>query len=282
MNRSCPRTSATFLALSLALAGASVALTPVHAAEVPAELKDVGFDEKLGGQVSTADLQFLDEAGKPVRLGDYFKKGRPVLLNLLYFECPNLCNFLLNGLVDTLKTMDWTPGKQFEIVSVSINPKEGADLAAKKKASYLKSYSRPEAGEGWHFLVSPDESQVKRLADQVGFKYKWDEQQKQYAHGAALFVLTPDGKISRYLYGIQFKEKDLRLALLEASGGKIGTIVDRMILFCYQYNPVTRTYSVIASRLMQAGGALTVLILGLWMLVFWKSQKSQWKGESIS
>jgi protein SCO1/2 len=254
----------------------------VHAAEIPGELQDVGFDEKLGGSVTLSELTFKNEAGQSVQLSDYFKSGKPVLLNLLYFECPNLCNFLLNGMVDTLKTMDWTPGRQFEIVSVSVDPREGPELAAKKKASYLKSYSRPEAAEGWHFLTSPDESQAKRLADQVGFKYKWDEKEKQYAHGAAIFILTPQGKISRYLYGVQFKEKDLRLALVEASDGKIGTIVDRILLFCYRYNPVTRTYSIVATRLMQAGGAVTVLVLGLWMLFFWRSQKSQWKGESIS
>jgi protein SCO1/2 len=272
--------SAKALGLALLLyAGFSAG---AHAAEIPGELQDVGFDEKLGGSVTLSELTFKNEAGQSVQLSDYFKSGKPVLLNLLYFECPNLCNFLLNGMVDTLKTMDWTPGRQFEIVSVSVDPREGPELAAKKKASYLKSYSRPEAAEGWHFLTSPDESQVKRLADQVGFKYKWDEKEKQYAHGAALFILTPQGKISRYLYGVQFKEKDLRLALVEASDGKIGTIVDRILLFCYRYNPVTRTYSIVATRLMQAGGAVTVLVLGLWMLFFWRSQKSQWKGESIS
>ena len=240
--------------------------------EVPAALKDIGITEKLGSQVSIQDLTFKDEDGKDVKLADFFSKKRPVLLNLVYFECPNLCSFVLNGLVDSLKPFPWTPGKEFEIVTVSIDPHEKPSLASKKKANYLRSYGRPEATTGWHFLTG-DEKLIKRLASEVGFGYRYNEEERQYAHSAAQFVLTPEGKISRYLYGIEYSEKDLRLALLEASNGQIGTIVDRFMLFCYRYDPQSRRYSVYLTKVMQTGCAGTIVVFGGYLAVFWRRQR---------
>lgn len=258
-------------ALLIALSFCSTAF----AQDIPKELQDVGIVEKLGQSVSVHELSFADEDGKPVQLGEYFKKGHPVLLNVGYYGCATLCSFVLNGLLESLKKTPWVPGKQFELVSVTIDPDDQPALAKKKKANYIADYGRPEAAEGWHFLtVLPGrEDQVRKLADQVGFRYKYDEQQKQYAHGAALFVLTPEGKISRYLYGIQYPEKDLRLALVEASNGKIGTVIDRILLFCYRYDPLTRKYSLYLSRLMQAGGAGTVFFFGAYLAVFWRRER---------
>ncbi len=247
------------------------------AAEIPQPLQEVGILDKNGSQVAIRELTFRDETGAEVRLEKYFQAKRPVILTLVYYECPNLCNFLLNGLVDSMKPLEWTPGKRFDIVSVSINPKEPPSLAAAKKASYLKSYGRPEAAEGWHFLTG-SEDQVRRLADQVGFQYKYDDKEKQYAHAAGLFVLTPEGRLSRTLYGIAWQVKDLRLALLEASNGKIGTVIDRILLFCYRYNPDTRKYSMALMRVMQAGGATTVLVMGSMLMIFWRKQRREGKG----
>ena len=162
--------------------------------------------------------------------------------------------------------------EKFEIVSVSINPRETPALATRKKESYLKAYGRPQAASGWHFLTG-DEAQIQKLAAEVGFGYRYDSQEKQYAHSAALFVLTPEGKISRYLYGIEFPVKDFRLALLEATRGKIGTVVDRILLFCYRYDPYTRSYSVYLAKLMQAGCGATILIFGSYLFVFWRRQR---------
>lgn len=260
------------MALSLALYS-----FPSQSAEIPKPLQEVGILDKNGSQVAIRELTFRDETGSEVRLEKYFQSKRPVILTLVYYECPNLCNFLLNGLVDSMKPLEWTPGKRFDIVSVSINPKETPALATSKKASYLKSYGRPEAAEGWHFLTG-SEDQIRRLADQVGFQYKYDEKEKQYAHAAGLFVLTPEGRLSRTLYGIAWQVKDLRLALLEASNGKIGTVIDRILLFCYRYNPDTRKYSMALMRVMQAGGAITVLMMVSMFMIFWRKQRREGKG----
>jgi protein SCO1/2 len=260
------------LALSQGGVFASTVTQEMPESKIPSQLRDIQIKENLGGMVSLSSLTFKDESGASVRLSDYFKRGKPVLLTLVYYECPNLCNFMLNGLVQSLKTLDWTPGNQFEIVSVSINPREKSDLASRKKDAYLKAYNRPEARTGWHFLTG-EEDQIQKLAKEVGFGYRYDEQEKQYAHGAVIFALTPEGKISRYLYGIEYPNKDLRLALLEASNGKIGTVVDRFLLFCYRYDPQTRRYSIYLTKLMQAACGATVVIFGGYLLIFWRRQR---------
>jgi protein SCO1/2 len=174
--------------------------------------------------------------------------------------------------VKSLKTFEWTPGQKFEIVTLSINPNEKSELAAKKKVAYLESYGRKEATSGWHFLTG-DEVQIRKLAEQVGFGYRYEPKDNQYAHSAAIFALTPDGKISRYLYGIEFKNTDLRLTLLEASNGKIGTIVDRILLFCYRYDPQTRKYSIYLTKVMQTGCGLTLLVFGGYLSLFWRRER---------
>ncbi|MDR3608069.1 MAG: SCO family protein [Oligoflexia bacterium] len=261
--------------------------------QLPAELKDVGMTEHLGSRISLESLRFRDEAGKPVVLADYFKSGRPVLLALVYYNCPNLCNFVLNGLVTSLRSMDWVPGKQFDVVAVSVDPRERPEDAAHKKATYLASYRKPETAPGWHFLTAdptqsvaaarqsepPTNGAVTQLAHEVGFGYRW--MGDQYAHSSAIYVLTPEGRISHYLYGIEFPEASLRLSLLEASNGKIGSIMDRVVLFCYHYDPQTRKYSPYVMHLMQAGGGMTVLVMGLSFLIFWSGERRrQLKGVS--
>jgi len=245
----------------------------LHAAEpIPPELQEVGIDEQLGKGLSL-DLPFKDEKGEGVTLRKYFD-GKPVLLTLIYYSCPNLCNFLLNGLVDALKMMPWTVGDRFKMVSVSIDPKEGPEQAAAKKKSYLESYGRPSAETGWHFLTGA-EAEIKKLAGEVGFRYKYDPQQKQYAHAAAVFVITPEGKISRYLWGIQFSPRDVRLSLLEATQGKIGNAVDRFLMFCYRYDPQGRKYALMATNLMKLGGVVTVVGLTVFLIVLGRGKKKE-------
>lgn len=240
--------------------------------KVPDELREIGIKEKLGAQLEISQLSFLNEFGQPVVLGDFFRKGKPVILTLVYYECPNICNFLLSGFLTSLKKLDWSVGNEFEVVTVSINPKELPKLAQGKKAAYIRDYGRSSGDAGWHFLTG-EESQIRKLAAQVGFGYKYDEQEKQYAHSAVIFALTPEGRLSRYLYGVEFFVKDLKLALLEASNGKIGSVVDQLLLFCYRYDPHTRKYSVYLSRLMQAGCGTTLLLFGAYLGVFWRRQR---------
>lgn len=260
------------IALAVALFVGIGALSLADAVEIPDELKGIGVTEHLGDTVSIQDLEFKDESGQSVKLAQYFKSQKPVLLTMVYYECPNLCNFLLNGLVHGLKNLDWTPGNQFEMVTVSIDSREGPELATKKKAAYLESYGRPAAAPGWHFLTG-SEAQIKKLAGQLGFGFRWDAESKQFAHSAALHVLTPEGKISRYLYGIEFSPKDVKLSLLEAANGKVGTIVDRLLLFCYRYDAKARKYSMVLNKVMQAGCAGTVVVFGGYLAVFWRRQR---------
>jgi protein SCO1/2 len=245
---------------------------------VPAALQEVGIQEHLGAKVSVDSLQFKNEKGESVALKNYLSSHRPVLLSLVYYECPNLCNLVLNGLVKGLEGMEWEPGKQFDIVAVSINPAEKPELAAAKKEAYLKLYGRPGSAAGWHFLTG-DEAQIRQLASEVGFRYKKDG--NEYAHAAALYALTPEGKISRYLYGIEFKPNDLKMALLEASNGKIGTVIDRILLFCYHYDPITRKYSIYVSRVMTGGMAGTALFFGAYLAVFWNRERRRRDEDSL-
>ena len=248
---------------------------------LPENLKDVQIEDRLGNQVEIQSLQFRDETGALVPLSNYFNRGKPVVLSLVYYECPNLCTLVLSGLLETLKSFEWVPGEKFEVVSVSINPKETPELATTKKNNYLKEYGKPGAEKGWHFLTG-EEGQIRSLADQVGFRYKYVEEEQQYAHGAAIFVLTPDGRLSRTLYGIQYAPKDFKLALLEASEGKIGSVVERFLLFCYSYDPVTRKYSVTLTRVMQAGGLGSTLLFGGYLAFFWYRQRRPKKAEERS
>lgn len=256
----------------------SLGMGSVYAAqEIPRELQPAKIEERLGNSIQLS-TRFKNEKGEEVTLARYFNQGRPVVLNLIYYECPTLCSFVLNGFLESLKRFKWTPGREFEIVTVSIDPRENADLAMAKKEAYFEEYEarnkRPGAKKGWHFLTG-EESQIKKLANDVGFGYVYDKETKQYGHSAALMILTPDGKVSRYLHGISYPVRDMRLALLEASNGKIGTIADRILMFCYRYDPNARGYSLYAWRLMRAGGAGTVVIMGGYLFVFWRRQRKE-------
>lgn len=246
---------------------------PVPTGNSTEVLKKVGIEQKLGGQIPL-DLSFRDESGREVKLGEYFKDGKPVVLTLVYYECPMLCNQVLNGVVGTLQALSFTPGKEFEVVTVSFDPREGPDLAAAKKETYLKRFGRAGAERGWHFLTG-DKDSIDRLAQSVGFHYVWDEQSKQFAHASAIMVATPEGRLSHYLYGIEYSPKDLRLALVESSKGKIGSPVDELILYCYHYDPTTGKFAPVMA-LLRAAGVLTVF--GLAALIFFLVRHTRRRG----
>jgi protein SCO1 len=247
-------------AVSAAPARAQVGATAPGAGEPasarPGLLSKIHIDQHLDRQLPL-DLPFVDESGKQVRLGDYFGK-RPVVMALAYYECPMLCTQVLNGLVTALTVMNFEPGREFDVVVVSFNPREGPGLASQKKASYLARYGRPHTAPGWHFLTGQQPS-IDALTDALGFRYAYDDEIKQYAHGAAIEVLTPKGHISKYFYGIEFSARDLRLGLIEASDERIGTPVDDFLLFCYHYDPATGKYGASVLRMVRLGGILTVV-----------------------
>jgi protein SCO1 len=222
----------------------------------PGLLSKINIDQHLDRQLPL-DLPFVDETGKQVRLGDYFGK-RPVVMALAYYECPMLCTQVLNGLVTALTVLNFEPGREFDVVVVSFSPREGPGLASQKKASYLERYGRPHTAGGWHFLTGQQPA-IDALTDALGFRYAYDETIKQYAHGAAIEVLTPKGHISKYFYGIEFSARDLRLGLIQASDERIGTPVDDFLLFCYHYDPATGKYGASVLRLVRLGGILTIL-----------------------
>lgn len=235
----------------------------------PELLKQVGIDQKLNGQIPL-DLTFRDEHGAAVQLRQFFGQ-KPVILSLVYFNCPMLCTQVLNGLDRSLKLQSLEIGKDFNVLTVSIDPSDSVIIADAKHDLYTGMYGRPGAADGWHFLTG-EEPQIKRLADAVGFRYAYDPDSKQFAHASCIIVLTREGKISRYLYGIQYPHLDLRLALDEASEGKIGTPVDSVLLFCYHYDPHTGKYGLLISRVIQAAGGLTVLGLGTLVMVLFRRE----------
>jgi protein SCO1 len=243
------------------------------AAELPAILNGVGFDQRLNEQVPL-DIPFSDEDGRRVQLGDYFR-SKPVILVLAYYQCPRLCTLVLNGLVQGMLEMPFSAGQEFEVVTVSFDPRETPELAATKKESYITRYGRPGAAAGWHFLTGSEES-IRRLTAAVGFRYRFDPGQKQFLHASGITVLTPTGKISRYLYDIRYSGRDLRLALVEASQNKIGTPVDAILLYCFHYDPTLGKYSASVMKLVRVVGVLTMLtILGfVWFLTRGNRQKN--------
>lgn len=247
--------------------------------ETPKELKDIGIEEHLGANVDLG-LVFNDEDGKPVTLGSLTASHKPVLLSLAYFGCPSLCNFHLNGLKDAFKDMKEPVGQEFEFVVVSIDPREKPDLAKQKREAYVKAYGRLDSIKGWHFWTGTQEN-IARLASQVGFKYRWDEGEKQWAHASAAYAITPEGRISRYFYGIIFDAKMLRLSLVEASNGTIGTIVDKLTLFCFHFDPKENKYTMAAFNIMRAGGGLTVLILAAVLVPFWLRSRRERRARSF-
>jgi protein SCO1/2 len=235
----------------------------------PLELEQVGVTEHLNQKVDL-NLTFIAEDGYPHALKEYFHPGRPVILNLVYYTCKMLCNVVLNAQVQSLRKLDWTPGDQYEIVTVSFDPAENFQLAREKKAAYLESFGRP--APGWHFL-SENADNARKLASQVGFGYKFDEQTGQFAHPAVVFILSPEGRVCRYLYGVQFKPLDIRLGLTEAAKEQFG-VTDRILLFCYHYDPAAKGYVPFAENFMRIGGALTVLIFGFVLYGLWRRERA--------
>jgi protein SCO1 len=251
--------------------------TGVPASQMPPALREVGFDQRLSERVPL-DIALRDEAGRRVTLGEYFGR-RPVVLTLVYYECPMLCTQVLNSLAGALAVLTLDPGKDFEIVTVSFNPRETPELAAAKKASYLERYRRPGAAEGWHFLTG-DEASIRRLTEAVGFRYVYDAELGQYAHPSGITVLTPDGRLSHYLYGIEYGPRDLRLALVDASAGKIGNAVDKLLLYCYHYNPATGRYGFVVMAVVRAAGVVTVAAIATFIIVMRRRESRAARGAT--
>ena len=238
----------------------------------PRGLEGVGVREKLGDALPL-DLTFNDEYGKPVTLRQLFARGKPVVLDLGYYGCPMLCGLVINGLTASLKDLSFTPGQEFAIINVSIDPSEKPALARAKKGNVIADLGKPAAATGWHFLTG-EEAQVRQLADAVGFRYRWDEAQQQFAHAAVLILVTPDGKVSRYLYGVRFPAQTLRLSLVEAGEGKIGTTTDQLLLYCFHFDPAAGSYTLAALNIMRAAGVLTVLVLAVVIgLALWREAR---------
>src|SRR3989440_3035 len=232
---------------------------------LPPVLKKVSIDQHLNEQLPL-DAVFKDEQGRDVRLGQFFN-GKPVILSLVYYQCPMLCNQVMNGMLGSFRQISFNVGEQFEVVTVSFDSHETPALAAAKKQTYVAGYNRANGAAGWHFLTG-DDSNIKRLADAVGFRYTWDEQTKQFAHASGIMIATPEGKLARYFYGIDYPPKDLRLSLVEASANKIATPVDALMLYCYHYDPSTGKYGVVIMNVMRVAGIITIiLIVGMLFLL---------------
>lgn len=271
------RSHSYFVACACLLAGLCLPSQAATRASLPPGqrppiLSDVGIDQHLNVQVPP-DLAFRDEEGRPVRLGDYFGK-RPVILALVYYDCPMLCTMVLNDLTRAMNSMQMNCGEQFDILTVSFDPTEKPELAKQKKEQYIRAYRRPHAEEGWHFLTG-DPKSIDALTKTVGFRYAWDAKSKQYAHASGLIILTPEGKTSRYFYGIEYAPSDLELSLAEASRGQSRSVADQILLYCFHYDPTTGRYSLRILRAVQAGGVLTLLVLSvgiLWMSRHYKAR----------
>jgi protein SCO1 len=273
---------------TLGMAGLVIAALPmvvaaqqmgIPATAVPMMVQGVGIDQNLNAQIPL-ELKFKDETGQMVRLGQYFR-DKPVVLALVYYECPGLCDLVLNGLSHAMGQISLNAGSDYQVVTVSFNPKESWQLATAKKANYLEKYQRPGAKEGWHFLTG-DEASIKSLTDTVGFHYNYDPISKQFAHASGIMVLTPEGKIARYFFGIEYKPRDFRLGLVEASANKIGTPADRVLLFCYHYDPTTGKYGMAITQVTRALGTATVLLLGGFVFIMLRRERqSHGAGRSV-
>ena len=248
---------------------------------LPDALKTIGIDQKLGEQLPL-DTQLKDEDGRVVNLGDYFGHGRPVILALVYYECPMLCNQVLNGLTGSLKGISLDAGKDFEVVAISFDARENdkPGLAAGKKASYVERYGRAGTENGWHFLTGTQES-IERVTSAAGFNFKWDEKTDQFAHAAGVMVVTPSGKMSRYFYGIDYAPRDLKLGVLDSAENRVSSPTEKLLLYCYHYDPATGKYGLAILNVIRLGGVATLLGLGTMVFVFWrKGKKKETAGEA--
>lgn len=242
---------------------------------LPAALKTIGIEQKLGEQLPL-DTEFKDEDGNAVQLGSFFKSGRPVIITFVYYECPMLCNQVLNGLTGSLKGMSLEAGKDFDVVAISFDARENdkPGLAKNKKANYVERYGHPGTEAGWHFLTGSQDS-IDKATSAAGFNYKWDEKSNQFAHAAGIMIANPDGKLSRYFYGIDYSPKDIKFGIMESAQNKVGSPAEKLLLYCYHYDPATGTYGFAILRVMRVGGVLTLLGLGLMGFVFWRRNKKK-------
>jgi protein SCO1 len=261
----------THLALAAVLLAAAGGTPPDRTDAVPAPLREVGVEEHLEAALPLT-LPFVDEAGRAVTLANYLAPKRPLILTLNYYRCPMLCTLELNALVEGLSGLPWTIGKEFDVVTVSIDPKEAPALARAKKQAYVSAYDRPGGASGWHFLTGPKGS-IDALTETVGFDYAYDRETDQYAHAAVVVLVTPEGRVSRYLYGVRFEPGQLTLALTEASQGRIGSAWDRFLLYCYHYDSRQGRYSLAAMKLMRVGGVATILIFGASLASLWLKER---------
>jgi protein SCO1 len=244
----------------------------VTSTTMPAQLKNVGFDPQLNAQIPL-DLPFVDENGSNIQLRDYFKQ-KPVVLAFVYYGCPMLCNQVEQGVVGALRMLSFTPGRDYDVVFVSFDPRESADMAAQKKKSALAHFRRPETAQGWHFLTGTKES-IDAATKAANFRYSFDAKTNLFAHASGIMLLTPDGRISRYFYGVEYPGRDMRLGLVDASAGKIGTPIDHVLLFCYQYDPSSATYSASILKIIRLGGILTILCIVGGILIFRRRDAAQ-------
>lgn len=237
----------------------------------PAILEEIGVDEKLGDSIPM-DLEFVNSEGQNIRLSDLIEDGKPILLNPLYYECPTLCGLILDAVYNVVNELAWSPGTDYTIISFSIDPEETPEIAAISKEKYLSQLDRAGSDEGWHFLTGEEEA-IKKLTDSIGFRYKYDEQTGEYLHLASIMMISPQGTITRYLYGATFSEFDLRNALYEAADGTIGSAMDKIVLYCFTYDPSSQSYVPVAMNIMKLGGLATVIFLGIFLGVFWRRER---------
>ena len=269
--------SAVFVALAIALLASSASaqinsgIMSPPANTRPPRLQNVGIEQHLDAQLPP-DLTFRDETGKTVRLGDYFGR-KPLILNLVYYNCTMLCGEALAGLASAMRLVKFDVGNQFDVITVSFDPRETPEMAAAKKKDYVGRYGRANAAAGWHFLTGPPDS-INALTKAVGFQYQYDAKTNQYAHATAIMVFTPQGRISRYFYGVDFPPKDLRMGLVEASQNKIGNAVDAVLLYCYHYDPETGKYGAMVANILRLAAAATILLLGSLIFILWRLDRS--------
>lgn len=249
---------------------------------LPETLKAVGIEQRLGEQLPL-DTELKDENGQAVKLGTYFNTGRPVILAFVYYECPMLCNQVLNGLTGSLKGMSFDAGREFDVVAISFDARENdiADLAKNKKASYMDRYGRPGTEKGWHFLTGTQEA-IDKVTAAAGFSYKWDDKSNQFAHAAGVMVVTPDGKMSRYFYGIDYSPKDIKFGVMESAESKVGSPTEKLLLYCYHYDPATGKYGLAILRVMRLSGVATLIGLGAMIFVFWRKNKKKDEQSTVN
>ena len=259
-------------AFAIALSMVLASMANAHDDTRPAALRDVAFEQKLDGQIPR-DLNFVDERGAAVRLANYFGR-KPVILNFVYYKCQDLCPLLLDGITRTLRALAFDVGKEFDVVTVSIDASDSAALAAAKKKDFSTRYGRSGAEAGWHFLRG-DESAIHKLTEAAGFHYNYDPRTGEFAHATGIVLVTPKGKISRYYYGIDFSPRDLRLGLIEAASGKIGTPIDQLLLFCYHYDPVTGKYGLVITNVIRLAGVGTVFILAGFIFLLLRRERAR-------